>query len=135
MFFDQGDLSLLEQNDIILINDGETVLEVEKFYNGSLYCVSKTDSVISPNANVYNEKIYSKLPFISEKDKLNLNDAIRYKADFIAVSHVENKKDLEEIQPLQQLRDAINVWEAKLKVTEGKDAFIIKKAIIEMRKD
>ena len=45
------------------------------------------------------------------------------------------KKDLEEIQPLQQLRDAINVWEAKLKVTEGKDAFIIKKAVIEMRKD
>ena len=45
------------------------------------------------------------------------------------------KKDLEEIQPLQQLREAIEAWEAKLKVTEGKDAFIIKKAIIEMRKD
>ena len=45
------------------------------------------------------------------------------------------KKDLEEIQPLRQLREAIEAWEAKLKVTEGKDAFIIKKAIIEMRKD
>ncbi len=45
------------------------------------------------------------------------------------------KKDLDEIQPLRQLREAINVWEAKLKVTEGKDAFIIKKALIEMRKD
>ena len=45
------------------------------------------------------------------------------------------KKDLDEIQPLQQLREAINMWEAKLKVTEGKDAFIIKKALIEMRKD
>ena len=45
------------------------------------------------------------------------------------------KKDLEEIPLLQQLRDAINTWEAKLKVTEGKDAFIIKKAVIEMRKD
>ena len=45
------------------------------------------------------------------------------------------KKDLEEIQPLRQLREAINAWEAKLKVTEGKNAFIIKKAIIEMRKD
>jgi hypothetical protein len=33
------------------------------------------------------------------------------------------------------LREAINLWEAKLKVTEGKDAFIIKKALIEMRKD
>lgn len=45
------------------------------------------------------------------------------------------KKDLEEIKPLRQLREAINAWEAKLKVTEGKKAFIIKKAIIEMRKD
>lgn len=45
------------------------------------------------------------------------------------------KKDLEEIQPLRQLREAINSWEEKLKVTEGKDAFIIKKALIEMRKD
>ncbi len=45
------------------------------------------------------------------------------------------KKDLEEIQPLRQLRDAIDTWEAQMKITEGKDAFIIKKAIIEMRKD
>lgn len=45
------------------------------------------------------------------------------------------KKDLEEIPPLKQLRDAIDAWEAKLKVTEGRDAFIIKKALIEMRKD
>ena len=33
------------------------------------------------------------------------------------------------------MRDAIEVWEAKLKTTEGKDAFTIKKALIEMRKD
>ena len=45
------------------------------------------------------------------------------------------KKDLEEIKPLRQLRDAINLWELKLKTTEGKDAFVIKKALIEMRKD
>ena len=45
------------------------------------------------------------------------------------------KKDLEEIESLRQLREAINTWDAKLKVTEGKDAFIIKRALIEMRKD
>ena len=45
------------------------------------------------------------------------------------------KKDLEEIPMLKQLREAINIWEAKLKVTEGKDAFTIKRALIEMRKD
>ena len=45
------------------------------------------------------------------------------------------KKDLEEIAPLRQLRDSINQWEAKSKTTEGKERFIVKKALIEMRKD
>ena len=45
------------------------------------------------------------------------------------------KKDIEEIPPLKQLREAIDTWDAKLKITEGKDAFTIKKALIEMRKD
>lgn len=45
------------------------------------------------------------------------------------------KKDLDDIPYLKQLREAIDLWEAKLKVTEGKDAFVIKKALIEMRKD
>lgn len=45
------------------------------------------------------------------------------------------KKDLEEIQPLRQLRQAIEYWEQKIKTSEGKDAFIIKKTIIDLRKD
>ena len=45
------------------------------------------------------------------------------------------KKDIEEIPSLKQLKESIDLWEAKLKVTEGKDAFTIKKALIEMRKD
>jgi hypothetical protein len=45
------------------------------------------------------------------------------------------KKDLEDIPCLKQLREAIDTWEAKLKMTDGKEAFVIKKALIEMRKD
>lgn len=45
------------------------------------------------------------------------------------------KKDLEEIPDLRQLRDSIERWEAMQKTATGRDAFIIKKAIIEMRKD
>lgn len=45
------------------------------------------------------------------------------------------KQDLEEIQPLRQLREAINMWEAKLKKAQGKDGFIIKKTLIELRKE
>ena len=45
------------------------------------------------------------------------------------------KKDLEEIPFLKQLRDTIDIWEQKLKHSQGRDAYIIKKALIEMRKD
>lgn len=45
------------------------------------------------------------------------------------------KKDLEEIPFLQQIREAIQSWEKKLKTASGRDAYIIKKAIIELRKD
>jgi len=33
------------------------------------------------------------------------------------------------------LREAIGIWEEKLKTATGKDAFIIKKTLIELRKD
>lgn len=45
------------------------------------------------------------------------------------------KKDLNEIPFLKQLREAINMWEEKLKTAQGKDKFIIKKTLIELRKD
>lgn len=43
--------------------------------------------------------------------------------------------DLDTIPCLRQLRETINLWEAALKRTSGKRAFIIKKALIEMRKE
>ena len=45
------------------------------------------------------------------------------------------KKDVEEIPLLKQLREAIAYWEQKMNVCEGRDKFIIKKTIIELRKD
>ena len=45
------------------------------------------------------------------------------------------QEDLETIPFLAQLRDSINTWDAALKRTSGKDAYTIKKALIEMRKD
>lgn len=45
------------------------------------------------------------------------------------------KQDVEEIPFLKEWREAIAVWEQKLKKAQGKDAYIIKKALIEMRKD
>ena len=45
------------------------------------------------------------------------------------------KEDLEDIQPLRQLRESIDYWENKLKTAQGRDALIIKKTLIDLRKD
>ena len=45
------------------------------------------------------------------------------------------KRDVEEVPGLKQLREAIKSWEEQLKKATGRDAFIIKKAIIDLRKD
>ena len=45
------------------------------------------------------------------------------------------KKDLEEIPPLRQVREAIETWGNVLKTAQGKDAYIAKSAMIELRKD
>ena len=45
------------------------------------------------------------------------------------------KKDLEEIPPLKQLREAIAIWEEKSKTATGRDAYIIKSTLIDLRKD
>ncbi len=43
--------------------------------------------------------------------------------------------DLDTIPPLKQLRETIETWEEALKHTSGRDAYVMKKALIEMRKD
>jgi hypothetical protein len=45
------------------------------------------------------------------------------------------KQDIEDIPELRQVREAISYWENKLKTATGKEAFINKNAIIELRKD
>ena len=45
------------------------------------------------------------------------------------------KEDLEDIPCLRQLRDSINYWEEKMKTAQGRDALIIKKTLIDLRKD
>lgn len=44
-------------------------------------------------------------------------------------------QDLEEIPDLREGAEAIKYWENKLKTATGKDAYVAKKAIIELRKD
>lgn len=45
------------------------------------------------------------------------------------------KKDIETIPALQEVRQAIDYWSERFKTATGKDRYVIKKALIELRKD
>lgn len=45
------------------------------------------------------------------------------------------QQDIAEIPTLAQLRESIAYWEKKMQTAAGRDAFIIKKTLIELRKD
>lgn len=45
------------------------------------------------------------------------------------------RQDLEDVPPLKELRQHIERWEALQKKVTGKDAYIVKRTLIEMRKD
>jgi hypothetical protein len=45
------------------------------------------------------------------------------------------KQDIEEIEPLRQLKDSITRWEELSKTATGRAAFIAKSTLIELRKD
>ena len=104
--FDQGDLSLLKAGEQIFIRDGRVILTVEKYEDGLLYCNCESNDVININGNTFNKTIYDNLKFISPKDELNLQDAIRYNADYIAVSHVRTTKNLDEIKEYLRERNS-----------------------------
>ena len=95
---DQGNLALLTSGEKIVIKDGKVILCVDKYEDGLLYCTSESDDIITINANCFNKTLYDNLAFVSYKDKLNLDDAIRYDVDYIAVSHVRRKENLMEIE-------------------------------------
>lgn len=106
IFLNCGDLSCVKQNEEIIIKDGKIILIAIKYENDKLYCVSKSNGIISPNSNCYNKSMYEKLPFLPLNDEINLIDAIRYECDYIAVSHVRTKENLKEINDFLEKNNA-----------------------------
>lgn len=107
---DQGDLRVLDIGDDIYIRDGELVIKVVKNENDLVYCQAMSDGSIRNNNKLYNAKLYRNLPFISQKDKRNIQLALANKADYIAISHTRNKQDID------QIKSAINYPHSNIKI-------------------
>lgn len=85
-------------SDQILLDDGLISLEVTKIMGEEIYCQVKSSGILGSKKGVNLPKVDIKLPSISEKDKEDIKFAMDNKADFLALSFVRRRSDVEDVR-------------------------------------
>jgi len=84
----------------ILIDDGETGLEVIEKKDNALYCTVLNDGEIKNNKSVNVPDVSIQLPSLTQKDRDYIKFAAENNLDFIAHSFVRNKQDVLDVQAI-----------------------------------
>lgn len=87
---------------IILVNDGKLQLKIDKVdaKKGLIYCTALNKSNISEKKRINLPNTMYSMPFLSEKDKRDVQFAIDNNLDYIAASFVNSKENVEEIRKI-----------------------------------
>lgn len=82
----------------ILLNDGIFDLVVEKISKGLIYCKALSHGTIGNHKNMHFPGVHLNLPFIREKDIVDMNFAIKNDVEFIACSFVSNGSEVKQVR-------------------------------------
>jgi pyruvate kinase len=99
--------------DVLLLDDGMIVLDVEDVTSSKIFCIVKVGGKLSNNKGVNRQGGGLSAGALTEKDKQDIKLAAEIEADFLAVSFVRNAEDVHEARRL--LNEA------------GSDAWIVSK--------
>lgn len=83
---------------VILIDDGELELKVERKIGGSMTCVIQNDVILGSRKSVNIPGVRINLPSLTDKDRTFIEMAVRNKVDFIAHSFVRSRQDVLDVQ-------------------------------------
>ena len=83
--------------DRVLINNGLVELEVEKIDGEDIVCTVKTGGTLSNRKSMSFPGKTLKNVYLSEQDKADLLFGLEHGIDFVALSFVSSKKDVEEV--------------------------------------
>ena len=124
----------------ILINDGLVTVEVKEINGTDVVCEVLTDGFIKDRRGINIPGIKLDLPFISEKDRNDILTAIKYDADFVAMSFVSDKEDLIATRELLNANGGENIKviskvESKLAIENIDDIIELSDAIMVARGD
>jgi pyruvate kinase len=111
----------LEVGGDVLIDDGDLELKVIEKTEAYLLCEAQNDATLGSRKSVNVPGVRINLPSLTDKDRTNIEWAIKNKLDFIAHSFVRNKQDVLDIQEiLDAHRSPVKII-AKIENQEGVD--------------
>lgn len=85
-------------SDTILIDDGKIVLKVESISNRDIHCTVISGGVLTDRKGINIPFCDTGLCFISQKDKEDIDFAILNDFDYIALSFVSGREDIDEVR-------------------------------------
>jgi len=105
----------------ILIADGLIDLEIVGVEGRLIRCIVRSGGLLGGRKNVNIIGIRSRLPAITEKDRLNIDFAVKQGMDFVAASFVRKPDDVLEIRRILLAEGSLLQIIAKIEDQEGVD--------------
>lgn len=95
--------------DVILFCDGLVKMIVKNIENKDIVCTVLIGGNLSTSKSLNVPNVYLNLPYMSEKDMLDVKFAIENDVDYIAASFVSTKEDVVVLQKFLQANNANNI--------------------------
>lgn len=89
---------LVTKGNIIKVDDGSLILEVDDVDDGDIVCTVKVGGVLKNRKSINVPGVHLDMPYLSDKDKSDILFAIENEVDYIAASFVRNKQDVIDIR-------------------------------------
>jgi len=109
--------------DSILIDDGLLKLEVKEKKNDALICEIINGGILKPHKGMNLPGMKLSTPALTEKDIKNLEFALKYNVNYVALSFVRHPEDIIELKEWLKKHNAIRPIIAKIEKPEAVDNF------------
>ncbi len=109
--------------DSILIDDGLLKLEVLKKENGLLICKIINGGILHPHKGMNLPGMKLSTPALTEKDIENLEFALKYNVNYVALSFVRHPEDIKELKEWLKQHNSVRPIIAKIEKPEAVDNF------------
>ena len=96
----EGDISILDINDVIIFGDGEIKFKILEKSVDSLKCISLSNGILKRNKKITNEKLCRTISFLSDKDIEDIRTAAKYNVDYVCISFVNSVEDVIQIKSI-----------------------------------